>query len=301
MESLGNNMGKIRNRYITAIAIFVLFVAALLLLANFIVYTVIDYVPGLTPYTFYVTDATYAIIELVGAFMIYRILISIVTLGSERRHDVSNSEVVKLVLRVLFYALAIAIVLAAFGISPTDALAGGAVGGIVIGLAAQTILSSILSGFLLSSSKTMVPGEVVIVRSGTWGSTDIFGKVARVNILYTDIVNQNGNVMRFPNPVMLSSTILTRLKTFPDGSFEYPLYVTLSPDAPAEVVRSKAQAILKAEFKKIGMLTPAVMLYSKNPANVFMVLVHSNLFDNLDGIQDTVNMAFDKAYWGARR
>jgi small-conductance mechanosensitive channel len=66
---------------------------------------------------------------------------------------------------VLFYFIVISILLESFGISLSTALAGGAVGGIIIGLAVQTIVTSVLSWFLVSSSRTILPGEVLLIQS----------------------------------------------------------------------------------------------------------------------------------------
>ena len=76
--------------------------------------------------------------------------------------------------------------------------AGGAIGGVVIGLAAQTIVTSILSGFLLSSSKTILPGYIAILRSSYWGSVDMLVKVIKVNTLYTEARTPNGNKIKVP-------------------------------------------------------------------------------------------------------
>ena len=293
-------VGKIRQRYLTALVALLGF-AILLFFSDWVIsFVIIHYLPGLGGYIGYLWKGTNALIGILGAYVIYRILISVIDLQVKRRSSKGAGEIQKLLLRVAFYFLAIFIILTAFGVSTSSALAGGAVGGIVIGLAAQTVVTSILSGLLLSTSKTLFPGDIVLLKSSYWGSTDTLVRVIRVNTLYTEALTQNNSKMRFPNPLILNYVVLTHLNS--DSTFDYPLQVSINADVSASAVKASAQKAIAKELARLKIPNPEIILLSKSGGtSTFTVMLKISDFLDVNKATDVVNMAFDDAYWEAKR
>lgn len=291
---------KIRQRYIIAILV-VIALAILLFSADAVVSFIIRYyLPSLDQYISYAWQGSNALIGIVGAYVIYRILASIITIQASKIHARGGGEIQKVVLRVIFIFVAIFVALTAFGISPSGALAGGAVGGVVIGLAAQTTLTSILSGFLLSSSKTLFPGDIVLFKSSYWGSVDIPVKVIRVSTLYTEARTPNGNLVRFPNPLLLNYTILAHLDY--GGEFVFPMQVAFNSDVNAAKVGDLASVPIKREFAKMHTKNPEILFSSKaSMTNTFTVLITASEFSELNKLMEIVNREFERAYWQLKK
>ena len=285
-------------RYLAALAVIVLFSAAVLLVDGLVKYAVHTYFPELSPYTIYVSQASRAIMGVVASYIVYRIVASIFYARALRRKDYSSAEISVLVLRVLFYFAAIAIALTSFGVSLSGALAGGAIGGVVLGLAVQTIVTNVLAGMLVSGSRTLIRGDVVMAISSYWGSVPILLRIIRVNTIYTMAETPNGNHMRIPNPLLLSYTELISVGR--EGSLTYPMQVSMPADvSPARLKENAAQLIGKG-FEKYGAPVPRIQLLSKpgfssNTYNVIITFAHYKDFNDL---ADIVNTSFDEARLG---
>ena len=236
-------------RYLVAIIFVILFIEVIRILDRFIIFIVSLDFPQYIGDLAYLSAAFNALLGIIGTYFVYRVLTSIVNF-KERRQEGGSEEVTKSVLRILFYAAVITVLLVSFGpvlgISLSQSLAGGAVGGIIIGLAVLTIVSGILSGFLVSTSKTLVAGDVLVLHSTTWG--DLLCKVINVNVLFAEVLTQNGNRIRLPNTLLFSATTFTKLKV--DSSYNYSLSVTIPPDVPIEKFDKRVEQLLKEKFVK---------------------------------------------------
>ncbi|MGD0728578.1 MAG: mechanosensitive ion channel family protein [Candidatus Micrarchaeaceae archaeon] len=289
---------RIRGRYLLALVLIILFTIALFV-ADTVAYILIKrFAPSYVSYIPYIVEATRILLGILGAYIVYKILLSVVELRGKQKHDFANTEVIKLFLRVLFWFAVIAIVLTGFGISLSEALAGGAIGGIIIGLAVQTVFTSIISGFLISSGKTLLPGDIVILHSLSWG--DLLCKVVKVNILLTEVITHDNNRVKVPNTLLATSTVFTHLKNSMD--YSYPFQVIVNADVSATILEKKANEILKSKFYKLKLKIPRIYLYQKTgTTNVFNAVLSFNSFDDLNGLINLVNTAFDDAYWSIKK
>jgi small-conductance mechanosensitive channel len=299
METDKEHMHRIRGRYLLAAAFIALLVVALFGINIFVYFVITKYLPAFTSYIVYVTDASRIILALVGSYIVYRILISVAVIYGIRRHDKGTTEVIKIVLRILFYAVVISIILDAVGVSLSTALAGGAVGGIIIGLAVQTVVGNILSGFLVSSSKTILPGDIVVLHSGAWG--DLLCKVKKVSIILTEVVTHDGNRVQVPNSALLTSTVYTKINTA-DGNCSYVFPVAMTADVPLNKYTQKVKDSLKKKFSKIKQKTPGIYVFSKTAGvNTFNVVMSFDNFDEINKLIDIVNTTFDEEYWSLKK
>lgn len=286
------------SRYLTAVLLIILFVFAALAIDRLTGFLILKYLPSYSGYIVYLSEGINALLGIFGAYLIYRLLVSVLNLYERREADIGGSELGKFILRLLFYIAVVSIVLIFFGpslgITLAQSLAGGAVGGIVIGLAVQTILTSILSGFLVSSSRTLTPGEILVLHSTLWG--DMVCKVLKVNVLFTEVMTQTNNRVKLPNTVLFSSTSFTYLKN--DGSYLYTIQVSIAPDVNVTEFHEKVNLALQQSFSKANEEAPQIYLLSRAfDRYTFNATIKFNDFSELNELIDLTNKGFDQVYW----
>ena len=84
-------------------------------------------------------------------------------------------------------------------------LVGGAVTGVILGIAAQQSLANVFAGLVLLFARPYVPGEAIRVRSGALGGS-IEGTVTTVGLLYTTLDTADG-VVNIPNAGLLAAAV----------------------------------------------------------------------------------------------
>ena len=94
----------------------------------------------------YTIDLLDVLIVIIGTFAIYRVCVSAIESAIADKTDQNARNKVRTIIRIVFYIVVIAIILAIFGVSITGILAGSTVGGIILGLAVQTVMTNIISG-----------------------------------------------------------------------------------------------------------------------------------------------------------
>ncbi len=124
--------------------------------------------------------------------------------GAPERRTVVNFGL-QILLGVL---VVIAFVVAAdiWHVSLTGIALGGAVTGVVIGLAAQSMLGNVIAGAMLLSLRPVRVGEWVSLRSWMSGGIDATGRVEEINFFYT-VLRESGTRRVIPNSAMAVSTI----------------------------------------------------------------------------------------------
>ena len=255
------------------------------------------YLPSALPYVPVVLKALNAILAIIGSYIVYRILLSI-TAHSFAMRGREYVELSKLSLRILFFIAVIFILLTASGISLSAALAGGAVGGIILGLAVQSIFTNILSGFFLSSSRTLLPGEVILLHTWLAGG-DVLCKVIKVNAVFTELLTQNGQKMRISGTALLNSGIFTSLGS--EGTYMYSFSASLNADVPITKLHRKIEEKMGAAFRKSGLRIPEAYLTSKTGGtNVFTVKLWFKEIEDVVKLMDMANTALDGAYLSAK-
>jgi small-conductance mechanosensitive channel len=136
-----------------------------------------------------------------------------------RRGQVAHGATIRVFLNLL---IAVGAILALFdlsGVSAQSIFLGSAFAGIVLGLAAQTVLSNVFAGLLLVLANPFRPGDRVSFISGSYGAfppsyphemayPHYSGTVQDVNLLYTILRLDSGGRAQVPNSVVLSALVL---------------------------------------------------------------------------------------------
>ena len=199
---------------------------------------------------------------------------------------------ISLVIRIVFYVVILALVMSAFHVSVTGILAGSAIGGIVLGLAVQTVASNVLSSVFATSSNTLKFGETISVNSWVW-SVETTGKIVEVKTLFSKMLTKDNNVIYLPNSEILGNSVITEYRS-DGGSYIYPLNITAQADVPADKILQEIKN--NNDFSDIKFF-----LSTKNGiSNTFEALI---TFDEVTELNEKIaraNMALDSAYWNVK-
>ena len=110
-----------------------------------------------------------------------------------------------LLVTVIGYLLVLVSMLSALGVNPAGLLLGGAMAGVVLGIAAQQTLSNFFAGIVLLVNRPLVVGQHVVMRSGPLGG-EFEGLVTDMSLFYVKVETARGRVS-LPNAAVLASAI----------------------------------------------------------------------------------------------
>lgn len=146
----------------------------------------------------FVTYAVYQVISVVRIFIEY-MLDKRVT--EENGANIAHAkDIIRLVMRVVFWVIGILFILSNLGINVTSLLAGLGIGGIAVALAIQNILGDLFSYFAICFDKPFIKGDFVIVG-------DQMGVIEKIGIKTTRIRALQGEEIVISNSELTSSRI----------------------------------------------------------------------------------------------
>lgn len=137
----------------------------------------------------------------------------------------------------LGYAYVLLVALALVRVDLSGILVGGAVTGIVIGIAAQSALGNLFGGMLVLLLHPYSAGQRIMVRSGSFGGVEYTGTVREVTLFYT-ILDATGGRLVIPNALAVASVV----RVEPADSQEsvlLPLPYTIGLDQLRTALRSQ--------------------------------------------------------------
>lgn len=125
--------------------------------------------------------------------------------ATEHHLDDARGGPLSVVVRIAGYAVVLLALLGAFKVPLGGLLLGGAVTGVVIGIAAQQTLGNFFAGIVLLIVRPFAVGDSVVLRSGPLGG-EYEGTVAEITLYYVNIVTAQGPV-KLPNASVVASAI----------------------------------------------------------------------------------------------
>jgi small conductance mechanosensitive channel len=126
------------------------------------------------------------------------------------RGGMSAGTTVRLLITLFGYLIVLLAVLGMLAVPLGRLLVGGAITGIIVGIAAQQSLGNIFAGLVLLLARPYTIGEHIRVRSGALGGP-IDGTVAGMDLLYTTLDTEEG-LVRLPNAGLLAAAVGPRPK-----------------------------------------------------------------------------------------
>jgi small-conductance mechanosensitive channel len=118
---------------------------------------------------------------------------------------VAAGSAVRLICMVLGYGIVVLAVLGLLRVNLANLLVGGAVTGVVVGIAAQQTLGNVFAGLVLLFARPYVPGQRVKIRSGAMGGP-FDGVILGAGLMYTTIDTDEG-LVSMPNSGLLAAAI----------------------------------------------------------------------------------------------
>jgi len=136
-----------------------------------------------------------------------------------RQGQRSRGHIIRLFLNLLIVIGAAFALFDIAGVSIESIFLGSAFAGIVIGIAAQTVLANVFAGILLAVADPFRPGDRVSFVSSSYGAIapsyahemmypGYPGTVEDVGLIYTVLRLDSGGVAKVPNSVVLSALVL---------------------------------------------------------------------------------------------
>lgn len=169
-----------------------------------------------------------------------------------------RGNMIFVVYRFLAYIALALVLLSIAGISGTALLAGGTFAGLVLGLAAQTVLSNIIAGIMIVLARPYEVDDRITFLSWQYGlvvpayppkfySNDSLmpgysGEVLDIGLAYTLIQLDDGPAMRIPNSVMVQAAVVSHELKERWVRTKYEIPGTLNPN---EVIPAIASAVKK--------------------------------------------------------
>ncbi|MEV4135575.1 mechanosensitive ion channel family protein [Dactylosporangium sp. NPDC049742] len=103
------------------------------------------------------------------------------------------------------YLITVLVVCDLLGVQLRQLLVGGAITGIVVGLAAQPVLGNLFAGLVLLFARPYVPGQQVRVMSGAINGPHV-GVIVSAGLLYTMLETADGP-LNIPNSALLAAAV----------------------------------------------------------------------------------------------
>ncbi len=117
----------------------------------------------------------------------------------------SHAAVVRFAVLLIAGLLTIVFTMELFAIPITQVVVGGALTGVLVGIAAQQSLANVFAGIVLLMARPFRVGDQVAIRSGALSGL-IEGTVAEVSITYVRLETPNGPV-HLPNSQVLAAAV----------------------------------------------------------------------------------------------
>lgn len=95
-------------------------------------------------------------------------------------------------------------------------LLGGAIAGVVLGIAAQQSLGNVFAGFVLLLVRPISVGDYIRVRSGALGG-EFYGTVTSMSLTYVSVLTEDG-LLKVPNSSFLSAAVGPWPRPEPQGN-----------------------------------------------------------------------------------
>ena len=116
---------------------------------------------------------------------------------------VGRAAATQFVLRIIGYIILLLSALELMNISVAKLLLGGAILGIILGVAAQQSLGNFFASIILILTHPYRVGEEVTIISGSFGGANE-GRVLDIGLTHTKLKLTNGKIMYMPNATILS-------------------------------------------------------------------------------------------------
>lgn len=124
---------------------------------------------------------------------------------SEPRAGIGAASALHLLCSIFGYVLVLLGLLQLLNVNLGALLVGGAITGVILGIAAQQTLGSFFAGLVLLFARPFIPGQRITVHSGALGGP-FAGTITGAGLIYTTLMTEDGPI-RLPNSGLLAAAI----------------------------------------------------------------------------------------------
>jgi small-conductance mechanosensitive channel len=166
-----------------------------------------------------VLSAALVVFSIIVIFNLVQLLIGRIL---KNRLSPQRTFMVKKIIKYTGFVMALLFVLKSLGADTSALLGAAGVVGVVLGFAAQTSVSSVISGFFLLSEKPFSVGDAILV-------DNILGVVMSIDLLSVKIRTFDNLYVRIPNETIIKTT-MTTLTRFPIRRLDLVFTVSYQTD-----------------------------------------------------------------------
>lgn len=187
-----------------------------------------SFIPDTTVYgNITLTDLLVVIITMAVAVFIAKIISMNLRKALSDKLKKDELEVFVKVTNILILLIAFVSILPTLGLNLSGLLVAGGFAGIVLGFAAQSVVSNLISGLFLMSERPVKIGDAVNI-------ANTYAIVVDIHVMSTILRTFEGVFVRMPNATVFTSQIMN-LSTNVATRFEYTVGVRYSDDAPKAI------------------------------------------------------------------
>jgi small-conductance mechanosensitive channel len=161
------------------------------------------------------------VVSVSGAFLFVGVsVVAIRNLGNvvvrhtQSHIGISHAGIVRLGISLVGYQVAVVTALGMLNVGLGQLLVGGALTGVVVGIACQQSLGNLFAGLVLLVSRPFNIGDQIVVHSGALGGPHL-GMVLEMGLVYVVLETDEG-VVRLPNSAVLAAGVGPRPVRDPD-------------------------------------------------------------------------------------
>jgi small-conductance mechanosensitive channel len=146
---------------------------------------------------------------------------------------------------IILHGIVIMLAITGAGFDLSGLLVGGALTGVIVGVAAQASLSNIFAGVAILFARPYSAGMYVTVRTTVFGGVEYSGQVRDVGLFYTTL-HSDGKEIRIPNSTMVAAVVVLRPQQL---DVYIPVTLPSSADLPAclELLRRDVESCTAAQ------------------------------------------------------
>lgn len=150
----------------------------------------------------YVQAAEVAIIGYIVLETLSKVTYKLILPGS----SLENARAIRSLIRITGTIITVASIISILVQNPFVAASISTISALVVGFAAQNILANMISGLYLSIARPFKIGDRITISSNS-------GIIYDIELLYTKLLTENGDIVLVPSSSMVSSTITLQKNT----------------------------------------------------------------------------------------
>ena len=151
-------------------------------------------------------------VAIVGYFIVDVISDTAYNIVTAAKQSNQSAKSIRSIIRILSAIVIVAILVSYVSQNPAIAASIGAVSGIVIGFASQNLIGNMIAGMYLAITRPFIIGDKITI----FGNT---GTVTDIGLLYCVLLMKDGDIIRAPSSLLLTTSIILREEKKPTNIY----------------------------------------------------------------------------------